>query len=122
MKVVNIKKVKKKLLGSPLFTGKATSQTPITDEEGVDVSVNYINFSKGVHNKFHKHSNDQILIVTQGVGIVATGDKKVRVKKGDVVWSPAGEAHWHGAASKSKFAHISITKAQTKLTQVVFSV
>jgi quercetin dioxygenase-like cupin family protein len=118
MKVANIKNTKKKFMGPPLFTSTVSSQTPVPDEEGVDISVNYIHFPKGIRNKFHKHSNDQILIVIEGEGIVATRNKKVRVKKGDVIWAPAGEVHWHGAVPGSKFAHISITKSGTKLTQI----
>jgi quercetin dioxygenase-like cupin family protein len=118
MKVANIKKTKKKFMGTPLFTGTVSSQTPVPDEDGVDISVNYIHFPKGVRNKFHKHSNDQILIVTEGKGTVATRNKKVKVKKGDVIWAPAGEVHWHGAVPGSKFTHISITKSGTKLTQI----
>lgn len=118
MKVIHIKKVTKQKLGSPLFTGKALSQTPVTDKEGTDISVNYIHFSKSVRNKFHKHSNDQVLIVTKGKGIVVTKTKKVYLKKGDVVWAPAGEVHWHGAVPGSTFSHISVTKANTKLIQI----
>lgn len=44
--------------------------------------------------------------------------KLINVKKGDVVWAPAGKEHWHGATPKSSFTHISVTKAHTKLTQV----
>ncbi|MBI3366670.1 cupin domain-containing protein [Candidatus Roizmanbacteria bacterium] len=118
MKLINIKKIKKQYLGPPLFTGKVARQSPVTDNEGSDVSIDYVYFPKGVRNKFHIHSNDQVLIVLKGKGIVATKTKKVNVKKGDVVWAPAGETHWHGAAAKSSFAHISVTKAHTKLTQI----
>lgn len=118
MKVINIKKVSKQGMGPPLFTGPAFSRTPVTDREGADISVNFIHFPKGVRNKFHKHSNDQILIVTEGKGMVATRKKKVKVAKGDIVWAPAGEEHWHGAVPGSKFSHISVTRSGTKLTQL----
>ena len=118
MKLINIKKVKKQYLHQPLFTGKVTRQSPVTDNEGSQLSIDYVHFPKGVRNKFHKHSNDQVLIVTQGQGIVATRKKKHKVKKGDVVWTPAGEEHWHGAIPGSSFTHISVTKAHTKLTQL----
>lgn len=118
MKVVNIKKVKKQHLGSPLFTGKVVRQSPVTDDEGSDLSIDYVHFPKGVHNKFHIHSNDQVLIVLKGKGIVATKKKVHRVKKGDVVWTRGGEPHWHGASSGSSFSHISVTKAHTKLKQI----
>lgn len=53
MKVVNIKMVVKQTLGAPLFTGKVTRQSPVTDNEGSDLSIDYVHFPKGVHNKFH---------------------------------------------------------------------
>lgn len=54
----------------------------------------------------HKHENDQVLIVTKGEGIVATKDKKFKVKKGDIIWTPANESHWHSATDKSSFSRI----------------
>lgn len=118
MKIINIKDTKKQYLNKPLFTGEVVRQSPVTDNEGSDLSIDYVHFPKNVRNKFHKHSNDQVLIVIKGKGIVATKNKKMIVKKGDVVWAPAGEEHWHGAAPKSEFSHISVTKAHTKLTQL----
>lgn len=118
MKIINIKQVEKQHLGTPLFTGKVVRQSPVTDDEGSDLSIDYVQFPNGVRNKLHKHANDQVLIVTKGQGIVATEKEKFTVKEGDIVWTRAGEAHWHGAASDSKFTHISVTKAHTKLTQL----
>jgi len=118
MKIINIKDTKKQHLHKPLFTGAVVRQSPVTDSEGSDLSIDYVHFPKGVRNKFHKHSNDQVLIVIKGEGIVVTRNKKVKIKKGDIIWAPAGEEHWHGAASNSEFSHISVTKAHTKLTQL----
>ncbi|MBI3379149.1 cupin domain-containing protein [Candidatus Gottesmanbacteria bacterium] len=118
MKIVNIKKVKKQQLGPPFFTGKVTRQSPVTDNEGSDLSIDYVYFKKGLRTKFHKHANDQVLIITKGNGIVSTKKKVARVKKGDVVWSPANETHWHGATSDSSFSYISVTRSNTKLTQI----
>jgi len=118
IKIINIKDTKKQHLHKPLFTGEVVRQSPVTDNEGSDLSIDYVHFPKGVRNKLHKHSNDQVLIVTNGRGIVATKDQKARVKEGDVVWAPAGEEHWHGAAIDSEFSHISVTRSHTKLAQV----
>lgn len=117
MKVINIKKVKKQKLYNPLFTGEVIRQSPVTDDEGSQLSIDYVHFPKGVRNKFHKHSNDQVLIVIKGTGFVATKKKKVKIKVGDVVWAHKGEEHWHGATNDSDFSHISVTRAKTKLTQ-----
>lgn len=91
---------------NPLFTGKTALRTAAAEGE---FRVAYVTFSEGVRNKFHVHSTDQVLIVTQGKGLVVTGDEQVELGEGDVVISPAGEKHWHGAAPGSTMTHITIT-------------
>ena len=118
MKIVNLKDVQKEELDLPLFTGKIVRQSPVKDIEGSDLSIDYIHFKEGVRNKFHTHSNDQVLIVTHGHGIVATEEEEVEVKEGDIIYASSGEKHWHGAKPGFEFTHISITKAGTKLTQL----
>ena len=116
MKVINIKDVIKQHVGLPIFIGSVTRQSPVTDNEGSDLSIDYVHFKNGARNKFHTHANDQVIIVLQGNGVVATKEKTVAVKKGDIIWAPAGEVHWHGAEKNSSFTHISVTRAHTKLT------
>ena len=118
MKIINIKDTTKKSIETTFFTGKVMRQSPVTDNEGSDLSIDYVHFPKGTRNKLHYHSNDQVLIVTKGRGTVATEKESFNLKKGDVIWTPAGEAHWHGAIKDSDFTHISITKAHTKITQI----
>jgi len=36
-----------------------------------------VNFGRGVRNKFHSHDYEQILIVIEGKGIIATEKEKV---------------------------------------------
>src|SRR3989344_9046806 len=114
MKVVKVKDLEMQKLNKPLFTGKVTRQSPVTDNEGSDLSIGYVHFPKGVRNKFHKHSNDQVLIVIKGKGIVETKEEVVQVKEDDVIWAPAGEIHRHGATQDSNFTHISVTHGKTK--------
>src|SRR5690349_12519734 len=111
MKVININDVPSEEINLPIFTGKVTRQSPVTDSESQDHSIDYIHFGKGVRNKFHTHSSDQVLIVTKGKGMVATENEQVDLKQGDIVFAPAGEKHWHGAAPGSEMTHISITAA-----------
>jgi 4-carboxymuconolactone decarboxylase len=51
------------------------------------------------------------LIVTAGTGRVQQwGDRVEEIRKGDVVWIPPGQKHWHGAAPNSSMAHIGIVE------------
>jgi quercetin dioxygenase-like cupin family protein len=117
MKIYKLNKVKKTKQADPLFTGEVELQYPITGENE-DLTLGFVHFPKNVRNRFHKHSNDQVLIVTKGKGFFKTKTKKYTIEEGDIAWSPAGEVHSHGALNNSDFTHITITRSKTKLTQV----
>lgn len=118
MKVVTVSQVPAEAAGGKLFTGPITRQPIVTGKESSQFAVHQVNFARGVRNKFHTHTNDQVLIVTSGKGICATADAEVTVFPGDVILFPAGEKHWHGATADSAFSHIYITGADTTTTQI----
>jgi quercetin dioxygenase-like cupin family protein len=118
MKVVKVARVPAEAAGGRLFTGPITRQAIIAGQDSNQFDVHQVNFAQGVRNKFHTHTNDQVLIVTSGKGICATADKEVTVFPGDVILFPAGEKHWHGATADSAFSHIYITGADTATTQI----
>jgi quercetin dioxygenase-like cupin family protein len=102
---------------SQLFTGPATSQRVLSSNEA-QYNVAFIHFAEGVRNKFHTHSSDQLLIVTEGRGMVATESEEIDLRPGDIAHIPAGEKHRHGAVPGSTMTHISITAAGSKLEQL----
>jgi quercetin dioxygenase-like cupin family protein len=67
-----------------------------------------VRFAAGARNKLHTHSTEQILVVTEGRGIIATKDQEHIVTPGMIAFISPGEQHWHGATSDSPFAHLSI--------------
>jgi 4-carboxymuconolactone decarboxylase len=118
MKVIKIAQVAKKPEVNPLFTGSVTMQPVIGAELSKNYSINQVNFGRGVRNKFHSHSTEQILIVTEGKGIVATDKEEISVSPGDVIHIPAGEKHWHGAAKGATFSHLNVMPSVSKMTQL----
>lgn len=74
-----------------------------------------ITFSPGARLDFHTHTFEQILYVTDGIGIVATRQEERVVKPGTIVLIPPGEVHWHGATKDTSFSHVAIYKGETKL-------
>jgi 4-carboxymuconolactone decarboxylase len=93
---------------SPIFVGDVLRQNLIADDDATLLRVTSVTFVNGARNRWHRHSADQVLIVTGGRGIVANEDKEWRLSPGDVVLVPAGERHWHGAEAGSEFTHLSI--------------
>lgn len=108
MNVVRPAEITPEDAASPLFIGGVTRQTLITAAISKDFTLGLVNFEKAARNKFHRHSRDQVLLVTYGSGIVATDDGQVTVHQGDVIVITAGEKHWHGATPDSAFSHITL--------------
>jgi len=118
MKVVKTSQLAKEPQVNPLFTGPVTMQTIVDKGMSEHFLIRQVNFAQGVRNKFHSHSMEQVLIVTEGRGIVATDTEEVTVTPGDVIFVAAGEKHWHGAAADATFSHIYVMSPDQKTTQL----
>lgn len=93
---------------SPIFVGDVDRQPMVGDDNPGLLRANVITFNDGARNKLHHHGADQLLVVTEGEGVVATEHELLEVRTGDVIHIPAGERHWHGAQPGRTFSHISI--------------
>ena len=83
---------------------------PLTDPEKTIFLAN-VTFEPGCRNNWHIHHADkgggQILLCTDGRGWCQFwGEEARELHPGDVVFSPAGVKHWHGAAKGSWFSHV----------------
>jgi quercetin dioxygenase-like cupin family protein len=92
----------------PIFLGDARKQSLVTDDDAELLRVNSVTFKAGARNRLHHHAADQVLIVTHGLGIIASEDEQIEIEPGDVVLIPAGERHWHGARPGQEMTHFSI--------------
>jgi len=93
---------------SPIFEGDVLRQNLVTEGDASLLRVTAITFRDGARNRLHQHASDQVLVVTEGRGIVATEQEELHVVPGDVVLIPRGERHWHGAEPGADFTHLSI--------------
>jgi 4-carboxymuconolactone decarboxylase len=118
MKVSKVSQVAKEQRVSPLFTAPVTMQAIVGTELSKRFRIAQVTFGKGVRNKFHSHTIEQILIVTEGKGIVATENEEVTVVPGDIIFIPAGEKHWHGATKDSTFSHLYVMSPDSETTQL----
>jgi quercetin dioxygenase-like cupin family protein len=86
----------------PLFPAHAPSTT----------SAAYVTFEPGARSAWHTHPAGQVLIVTAGVGRVQRwGDPVQEIRPGDVIWTPPGVKHWHGAAPTTSVTHMAVQDA-----------
>jgi quercetin dioxygenase-like cupin family protein len=93
---------------NPIFVGAVDYQTAIGEDESRDLRLSEVHFKDGAKNKWHVHSCDQILVVTEGEGTVADEAEERSVSAGDVAFIPANTKHWHGARPGRDMTHWSI--------------
>lgn len=93
---------------APIFEGTVRTQELVAAGEAALLRVTAVTFEDGARNRPHRHGADQVLVVTDGRGVVATEGQVLRVGPGDVILIPAGERHWHGAEPGERFTHLAI--------------
>lgn len=95
------------------FTG-SVRVTPLCDGEAPScLHCASVAFSPGARTAWHSHPRGQLLVVTEGSGLVQEWGKPVRrIQKGDVVWTPPGVKHWHGATAATAMTHTAVQEDQ----------
>lgn len=69
-----------------------------------------VHFAPGARTDWHTHPEGQVLYIASGSGKVQNRDGETAVvSAGDVVYSPAGEVHWHGSTDHTHMMHLSLT-------------
>jgi quercetin dioxygenase-like cupin family protein len=92
------------------FTGTATVNPFFGANEHTRATGGLVTFEPGARSAWHTHPGGQMLIVVSGRGYVQEeGGPKREIKEGDVIWTPPGVKHWHGATATSAMSHIAIT-------------
>lgn len=95
------------------FTGEVTVTPIYPASEFTGNSGGLVEFSAGARSAWHTHPAGQTLVVTAGTGwIQQEGGEKREIRPGDVIWTPPGVKHWHGASSGAAMSHIAITNVK----------
>jgi quercetin dioxygenase-like cupin family protein len=94
------------------FTGLVFGDPVLAGVDGV--VINDVFFAPGARTYWHSHEHGQILIVVSGSGLICQHGGPVQVlSAGDLVWSPPGVRHWHGAAPATSMLHRAISLGKT---------
>lgn len=93
------------------FTGRAWLDTIVQPKEPSRMNVAAVHFTPGARTAWHTHEGGQSLYVTEGQGRAQSrGEPMIEIAPGDVVHTPSGEWHWHGAAPDHFMTHLSLTE------------
>jgi quercetin dioxygenase-like cupin family protein len=92
------------------FSGRVTVAPLYAPNGSTSSSGGLVSFGAGARSAWHAHPAGQVLVITSGSGWVQEeGQPKRRLGPGDVVWTPPGVKHWHGASATDSMSHIAIT-------------
>jgi len=91
------------------FTGSVRITPLVKGEEPSCLTCACVSFDPSARSAWHTHPKGQLLVVIDGLGLIQEWGKPIqRIKKGEVIWTPAGVKHWHGASRESNLTHIAI--------------
>lgn len=94
------------------FTGSVIVDLLYGANEHLPQTGGRVTFAPGARSAWHTHPAGQILIVTLGTGWVQEeGGEKHEIKPGDVIWTPPGVKHWHGATTTTSMSHLALTNS-----------
>jgi quercetin dioxygenase-like cupin family protein len=123
MQKENIHTAKEKKVNENYFTGNVVIREILGEDNSAEQEMYHVIFQNGALTTLHFHESDQILIATNGKGVVGliqgTRVSKFEIddndmifleKVGDTVCIPANKLHFHGAINGDTFSHIAIRK------------
>ena len=91
------------------FTGTVRVEMLFAPTDTTRGSGAHVTFEPGARSAWHTHPRGQTLVVTAGTGrIQRRGGAVQEIRTGDVVWTPPGVEHWHGAAPTIVMSHLAI--------------
>jgi quercetin dioxygenase-like cupin family protein len=91
------------------FTGSVEIEPLFSAHDPSRTSGGKVTFEPGARSAWHTHPLGQTLIVTDGTGLIQQwGGAVEEIRKGDVIWIPAGVKHWHGATPNTAMTHVAI--------------
>lgn len=94
--------------GADHFTGRVWLDS-LLDKGGDDDGLRMyrVFFEPGARTHWHVHPGGQSLMILAGTARTgAEGQPAVEVGPGDVVFTPPGQWHWHGAAPDGYMIHV----------------
>ncbi|MGQ4718055.1 (R)-mandelonitrile lyase [Streptomyces anulatus] len=93
------------------FTGDVWVDNLVAGEAPSRLRASMVRFAPCSRTAWHRHEHGQTLHVTEGIGLVqARGGKLIVMRAGDIIHTPPGEWHWHGAAREHYMIHLAMVE------------
>ena len=95
-----------------LFLLYSQTPNPVTKlDEGPKAAIAHFRFGPGSRTKWHSHSEGQIILVEEGVGLTQVkGGPVIELHAGESIYAAPGVVHWHGAAPDKGGVQYNVTR------------
>lgn len=94
---------------SKVFSGRVDVTMMFKDRSESNLTGAKVKFHANARSAWHSHPKGQLLVVTHGHGLVQQwGQKARKIEAGQVVWTPPGVKHWHGAHGEKEMTHLAL--------------
>ena len=102
------------------YLGEAWLNRLIQSDDSLPYNITKATFKANSTLNWHKHTDQQVLIVVSGQGYYQEmGKQPIIIKAGDVIRCAANTEHWHASSKEEDVTYLAIYKGETKWTKVL---
>lgn len=102
------------------YIGEAWLNSVLSADETIPFNITKATFKANSTLNWHKHTDQQVLIVVEGEGYYQEkGKQAIRMKKGDIIKCTADTEHWHASSKEKDVTYLAIYNGKTTWTEVL---
>jgi quercetin dioxygenase-like cupin family protein len=102
------------------YIGEAWLNPLIRSDESLQYNITKATFKANSTLNWHKHTDQQVLIVVSGKGYYQEkGKQPVLIKEGDIIKCASNTEHWHASSKEQDVTYLAIYKGETEWTNVL---
>ena len=102
------------------YLGEAWLNPLIRSDESLSYNITKATFKANSTLNWHKHTDQQVLIIVSGKGSYQEkGKQPILIKEGDVIRCTSNTEHWHASSKEQDVTYLAIYKGETEWTDVL---
>ena len=102
------------------YLGEAWLNPLIRSDESLSYNITKATFKANSTLNWHKHTDQQVLILVSGKGYYQEkGKQPILIKEGDVIRCTSNTEHWHASSKEQDVTYLAIYKGETEWTDVL---
>ena len=102
------------------YLGEAWLNPVIRSDEILSYNLTKATFKANSTLNWHKHTDQQVLIVVDGEGYYQEkGKQPIRIKVGDIIRCTPNTEHWHSSSKESDVTYLAIYSGETEWTKIL---